>query len=212
MMTNVSHPDTRVHIELPLPLDVAGTLISAIGQLYPNTVIDQTTSSTKMTLVITEDDRNRQDIHLTDLEVEPAINVGDESHITSWDEVGPHMSTPDNLSAELGRIGSALLEHTDAENYVEVQVRNPAGERLLITAVKTEAQDPRKLHLAAQATVERLADALLEIQDRLSCNEGLDSIGEVVTAMSDTLSTIKACRQPPVDTAEQAPDPLDELA
>lgn len=124
---------TEVKIALPLPMDVASTLIQIIGTAYPNTQM-KTDSGRYLELVIDEDDRFKNKTSKKRiLAAKQFIEDEQNAQLTELRNGQPSVSTPEWIAQSVGFMVERLFEETpDAENYFQMDVRNriPAGSSL----------------------------------------------------------------------------------
>lgn len=157
-MTETPLNSTDVEIRLPLPLDLAGTLLNLIGAAYPKAQVRM--SGSHMTVAIDPADR------IPDGDLETYL----ESFTPSMLEPGvgetllqrDGVSAPEWLAHVLGEIAQAALDN--APNYIEAPLRLTAtsGE-MVMTVARSEGQTPHALRMAAEARVSQLEDKLKDL-------------------------------------------------
>lgn len=160
---------TSITIELPLPLDVSGQLLRAIGSIYPHAQI-QTNPARTHTLVVEIPDSDRFADIDGDLDAEttgdpafvPAAPITPDAEmlLTSVRDGSFGMSAPEFLMSVLAGLVSDVLDDPAALNYVEIPALRPDGTCVTVTACRSEAQTPHQLRLAAETRADRCAAAL----------------------------------------------------
>jgi len=160
-------PDpTEVKIGLPLPMDVAATLMNIIGTAYPNTQM-KTDSGRYLELVIDDDDRFKN--KTSKKRILAAKQCMEDEHaaeLTALRNGQPSISTPEWIAQSVGFMAERLFdENPDATNYFEMDVRNPdTGRKFVVTVAKSEWQLPSALHERAKAEIERLKARIAELE------------------------------------------------
>lgn len=150
------HSDTHVRIAGPLPLDVAGTLLTAIGTVYPTTRLAAAADGDAMHLLIADTDRPR----LPELaNVEPAV-------ITGIDPAGIRFSTGPEIGAILAQALDNVIEEHDAENYVEFSYESPRSRYTMVVA-RSGRQTPHALRVAAEERAEAAESRARALEEEL---------------------------------------------
>jgi hypothetical protein len=166
-------PDpTRIAIDLPLPLDVAGTLSALIGLAYPSAKID-TRGGRQLWFMVDGADRARMPgkkraAAVKEYAPEDPVEGGDVTHVdgTGW-SVAPHEDVALALADMVTRILDADGEA--GENYLEWQLsdRKDPSKQYVVYAARSKAQTPHALRTAAERALAQcqreLADARAEL-------------------------------------------------
>lgn len=140
--------DTEVRVRGPLPFDVAGTLVNAIGKLYPGALLGSS-NDPRDAIVIVIPDSERPGLPLPDGEV--ALDV------ISISPQGLQAMTPVELIAPLAAWVDQRFEETGAENYIEQTVSlRDARHRYVLNFRRVEGKTPHELRRAAEAEAEQL--------------------------------------------------------
>lgn len=160
----------EIRVALPLPLDIAGHLMNAVGALWSDATVDTTVGNA---LVFQIPDTNR----FLEREEQPVINPAEpipfntpEPVMHGWSENGVLVSQPE-LTETLLAICQAMFEATPAENYLEMTVKEPfntlTGERdeWKVILVKPNGKTPHELRLEAE---ERARDAEIALAALMS--------------------------------------------
>jgi hypothetical protein len=167
--------EVEVRIGLPLPMDVASTIVRAFAILWPDGHFDQkrSPSGSEMVAVISADDRMTR---ATKKKLAAAkVNSEDvslEGLLAAWDPDGSlGLTLPQVANERLADICVAMLSTADAPNYLETPVRTPDGHRYAVAACRSVGQTPHALRMkaekerdAALAEVERLRAELAEVR------------------------------------------------
>lgn len=165
--------EVEVRIGLPLPMDVATSIVRAFAVLWPEGHFDQKRSPSghEMVAVISDADRMTK---ATKKRIAAAkANSEDtslEGLLASWDPDGSlGLTLPQVANERLAEICVAMLSVADAPNYLETPVRTPDGQRYAVAACRSMGQTPHALRMkaekerdAALAEVERLRAELAE--------------------------------------------------
>lgn len=140
---------TEIRIKLPLPLDVAGALTTAIGTMWPDAKIRA--SDDLLLLVPNRKPKRTSQRTLRDI---LAANLSDdndpEAHLAGWDEHGPKITldNADEAWQQLAAWAFMVLTSSAAPNHVkqEVTAALPDGTRrtFAITCAWSPAQLPKE--------------------------------------------------------------------
>ena len=172
---------TPIDIGLPLPLEVAGTLMALVGAAYPDCVIDTTGArGNGLHIVIPAGSRTRK-VSKAEAKKTRALVEGEDGpsgnqfagFSTSADgKVAATLLSEDEVIHSLAAGALAILERHEAENYVEWTL-TADGRSLAVSACWSESQTPHQLRLAAEvradaaeARVAELEQALQQAKDR----------------------------------------------
>ena len=170
MTTETDEKRTKIRIGLPLPLDVAGTLLQLIGRAYPDCIIHQE-GHREMVLSISDAQRIDPDSIDTDgLPLQADEDLADAA-LTELGPQGVGMGWPEKLAAEFAGMAAGMLEaFPDAKNYLETQFTDrddPTKEYVLIVA-RSKGQTPHQLRQAAEARVAELEAENAQLRDMLA--------------------------------------------
>lgn len=153
---------TEVNVALPLPLDVASTLMRLIGAAYPSTMIDMTGKGGRYGLTLKIDPAERA-VDVTD-EQARAVVLDSQPELLSFDASSFSTSTPDELRLFLGELAHAIFTATDgAINYIEWEIRTPDDDTYVLTISKSKRQRPTALLEQANAEAALLRASLDEL-------------------------------------------------
>ncbi|KRE79970.1 hypothetical protein [Arthrobacter sp. Soil763] len=148
---------TKIKIHLPLPMDVAGTLMRIIGASYPEALMEG--NSGTMTFLIPEKARPRK--------VSAKAAKPDEAMELQSDllEIGPDgisISTPEHLAAAcLQVIETSFQQFPDAKNYLEQRCYNrETREGYVMTFQRMKGKSPAELREAAESKLQRVEAAI----------------------------------------------------
>jgi len=175
-----SDDPVQVRIQLPLPPDIAQTLIKIIGKTYPNTMIgsndrDDLREKHFLTLLIDQQDRHKSaKARKKYLEIKEFADgwIGDLSEL---DPNGVSLSPHQTLIAlwtRLARDSFNLFE--DETNYLETRVYDKEVRReYIFTLSKGRNRTPHELRMAAESRADALENELAELKEQLrQCREG----------------------------------------
>lgn len=156
-----------------MPLDIASSLYTAIGTMYPSAQIKTDGAGFgDMVIVIDSDDRRpRMSKRALAAAKTTTEDPDNEPDLVGWKDGAMVMSTPEELSLELGGLCAHLLAAADESvNYMEFQVRYD-GKPYVVAACRSVGQTPHALRRAAEkerdealAEVERLRAELEEVR------------------------------------------------
>lgn len=151
--------DVKIRIDLPLPMDVAGTLMKLVGLAYPDALMEGNGRS--MTFVLPEGTRPRK-VAKTKAKAETVLD-----ETTDLLEIGPDgisISTPEHLAAACLEIMKTSFEqYPDAKNYLEQKVYDRATHKhYAMTFQRVEGKSPAELRTQAE---DALAVALARIAE-----------------------------------------------
>ena len=157
-MTEQNTDTVEVRVDLPLPLDVAGTLMKVVGAAYPGTRVATNTAGMVFTIPL--------ESRVPDGDVDAYLE-GFEPDLLD-PEVGQTMLTHTGISAPewLANVvgGIAKIAIGEAPNYIEAPYRTADGiETYVLTVARSKGQTPHQLRIAAEERIERLEDKLKEM-------------------------------------------------
>lgn len=153
--------ETTVRIGLPLPLDVMGNIVSAIGQFYP-------TSQARMgydsfDVIINDTERvDDPEVLVAAKQVADEFTLDAAFEGMSGDEM--RMAVPEWFAKTLTRAAMQMFEDDpDAINSLEMVVNADTDEgvqQYVVSVAKSKGQTPLEMRLAAEA---ELAGVLIEL-------------------------------------------------
>lgn len=152
---------TRIQIALPLPMDVAGTVMRVIGMAYPEALMEGRDRS--MTFLIPEGARPRKG---TKAKAKPEKR---EELDTELLEVGPEgvsISTPEVLAAHALEIMKASFkEFPDAKNYLEQRCYDRETHKgYVMTFQRVEGKTAHELRQEAEAKLAKAEARIAELE------------------------------------------------
>lgn len=157
-MTEQNNDVAEVRIDLPLPLDVAGTLMKVVGAVYPGTRVATNTAGMVLTIPL--------ESRIPDGDVDAYLEGFEPEMLDP--EIGQTMLTRTGISAPewLANVvgGVAKIAIGEAPNYIEAPYRAADGiETYVLTVARSKGQTPHQLRLAAEERIERLEAKLKEM-------------------------------------------------
>lgn len=164
---------TPIDIGLPLPLEVAGTLMALVGAAYPDCVIDTTGArGNGLHIVIPAGSRTRK-VGKAEARKTRAVVEGEDGpsgnqfagFSTGADgKVAATLLSEDEVIHSLAAGALAILERHEAENYVEWTLTSD-GRSLAVSACWSESQTPHQLRLAAEARADAAEAELARLRE-----------------------------------------------
>ncbi|WP_233405585.1 hypothetical protein [Rhodococcus sp. Ni2] len=166
-MTEIDVNDTKIEVRLPLPLDVAASITSAFGCLWPNAVIEtKASNSGYLTMRIPHDDRCETKRAATKIRAAKTYLESEiEACVRGFHKDGSmRADATAYLGRTMGAAARAAFEDNEAAiNYIEMTVHDPETNRaFVIAAAKSAEQTPSALHKAALARIEVLEEQMTE--------------------------------------------------
>jgi hypothetical protein len=148
-MSAMSEEEQLVRIALPLPLDVAAGIMSAIGTRWPDSVVKSDAALPgREELVMAL----RGEVTEVDEETLGEISVKDGT-------LG--VSVPGWISKVFVGMFGELLSSQEAQNFVELRVLDDeTGEPYTVTVIRPKGKTPMDLLSEAQTRIGELEDAL----------------------------------------------------
>lgn len=153
----------KFSISLPLPMDVAGTLMRLIGTAYPNARISNSTDG--MDFEIPLSDRPRDIPEDFDVDsIDP-----DDSHLLSFGPEGLQISSPQDLtSLLLDVMKTSFAENPGAENYLETRCFDRENhEFYVMTFRRLHGKTPHEMRQKAEAERDALQAELNATKENL---------------------------------------------
>jgi hypothetical protein len=155
--------EETIRIALPLSMDVAGSLLKAIGVMWPGACMGTSDPHT-MTVVIPDAERRPKGsrkalVAAKDTSDGPEVD----SQITRFDGQTLTATVPEALQ-EMAGYAAIILRNTDgAINYVEQEMTDTAtGKQLVFSVAYSKGQTPHALRIKAEARVAELEALLAE--------------------------------------------------
>lgn len=168
-----------IRIELPLPFDIAATLLSVIGLTYPGAVIKdgsgQWRSENRLVLSIPETDRHRSPKKADKYaKVKAHLDANADAAITAVGPDGVSIGLPDYVSRLLVEMARAqFAQNPDALNYLETSVYDSQNHtRYVVICARSEQQTPHALRRQAEAERDALQAEVDRLRARLTSMGG----------------------------------------
>lgn len=155
---------TSIRVALPLPLDVAASLMRVLGELYPSATVEN--GQTELVFHIPDAERFREDTALDEDRSQgaaPAIRTtGDAEAVLQRIDNGTfHLSVPEYLGKLLGGLATRALDGADAPNYLAIRMVGGEGANGFdVIVCRPGRPSPHELRARAEERCARLADAL----------------------------------------------------
>lgn len=159
--------DVRIRIGLPLPMGVAGSLMEAIGAMYPGAMVDMrgggigSFAGGEMTIVIPA---NADPVDVSAEEFAALASETGGPNLTSFNSEGLGVSDAEEAVRTLFEHTSYLLSTSGADggpvdNYAELTLYNPDDptEQYVVSVARSKGQTAHQMHAAAK---ERIASAI----------------------------------------------------
>ncbi|MDJ0319778.1 hypothetical protein [Pseudarthrobacter sp. PS3-L1] len=143
----MSEEMTRIQIALPLPMDVAATVMSLIGTAYPDALMEG--KGHNMTFLIPDGSRPRK---VSKAKSKPQEATEPSTALLECGPDGISISTPEKLAAACLEIMKASFEQfPDAENYLEQRLWDrESGKGYVMHFQRLEGKSPAELREAAE--------------------------------------------------------------
>ncbi len=159
---------TKIEIGLPLPIDVASTLMSTISVVYPGAMIRTDGRDRTITMTIPNTGRRAT---IPKRKVKAALVTADENAEANLHNVGEvdgqlsvDLGLPEAMSLELAHIAAGMLSAEGTVNYLEAECRDGDGNRYVVCAARSQGQTPHALRLAAEKRAEMAEARLAEME------------------------------------------------
>lgn len=154
---NKTENKTRIQVNLPLPMDVAGTVMRVIGMAYPEALIEA--GGRSMTFLIPEGARPRKG---SKAKAKPEERGDVETELLELGPQGISISTPEALAAASLEIMRSLFEQfPDAKNYLEQRCYDRATNRgYVMTFHRVEGNTPHEMRQKAEDKLKRIEAAI----------------------------------------------------
>lgn len=152
---------TEVRIRGPLPLDVAGSLLNAVGTMYPGTRIASNAEGDALTLLIPDTDRPAAE----------GLDVGEALEVIRLDPTGLSAVTPPGIATAMAAMVDDLFaESPGAENYLEFTFAAPdhPHSTYVLICVKPGGETPHQLRLAADSELAAAEEEITRLKARIA--------------------------------------------
>ncbi|MGN7250074.1 hypothetical protein [Arthrobacter sp. SAFR-014] len=148
---------TRIQVNLPLPMDVAGTVMRVIGMAYPEALMEGRGRS--MTFLIPEGARPRKG---SKTKAKPEVRGDVEAELLEIGPQGISITTPEALAAaSLDIMRTSFEQFPDAKNYLEQRCYDRATNRgYVMTFQRAEGNTPHEMRKKAEDKLARIEGAL----------------------------------------------------
>lgn len=150
--------NVELHIALPLPIDITGTLIKIIGLTWPGTVIKDGGAG-QLVLGIPVNERHKNAKRAAQYaKVKKHLDALVDVDITELDTRGGSFGIPEYLAAQYTTMArEAFNSFPEAKNYLETVVTDrETSARYVFYAARSEGQTPHALREKAEADLERV--------------------------------------------------------
>lgn len=164
-----------VDVMLPLPLDIAGNIMRAMGALYPSSRVAGNVNGRMRFLI---DDADRRD---DDVEIPGPVRSGSEPE---GDLVGFHhhndeatvtVSLPETFGRTFAPMALQMLDDADAPNYLAIQMMSPEHGTFDVIVCRPGTVSPHDKRRAAEERAATLRGDLQQTLDRVTA---LTEIGD----------------------------------
>lgn len=153
---------TLIEVALPLPGDVASTLMKAVGSVWPNTTIKTDGDDRTLTFDITDEDRKNPKVEEALTEPDYQDDEDGRLLLSSVRDGSLGMTVPEWFTKTLVGVMHEIMEDTTAENYLEWTLTS--GDRsYAVVLCRTTDATPHSLRKAADERSERYAEKLKEL-------------------------------------------------
>lgn len=163
----------EVRIGLPLPADIAKTLIEVIGFTYPSTMIAKDPDSEyrprSLVLHIDQGDRHKSPKARKKYDKLRSLADGWVGDLTALGPDGVSMSPNEMLIAEWTFLARESFNmFPDADNYLETQVYDPeVNQSYVFTLRRRQGKTPHELRQEAEAQVAELETEVTQLKRQL---------------------------------------------
>lgn len=200
----MSDEDTATHVQIcgPVPLDVAGTLLTAIGRVSPGTRLAPVDHGDALNLVIPASDRP----------VDADLSEGLPVEVLRLDPSGLSLTTPRDIAVLLATVMEEAFAENEPENYLEftmeVSPTSASGRRYATAFAHSREQTPAQLRAAAERKLEEANARVAGLEAQVAAVRALewpvgqraaedyerrrrDAFDAAVQAMDDAVETIQ---------------------
>lgn len=175
--------DTHLRIRGPLPFDVAGSILPAIGALYPNTQMTQADGDDVLHLVIPARDRP----------VAEGLGEGIEPvEVVRIDPQGIKFATVEEVGEFLVTIMENALAAQAPENYLQWSYEVPRGRghaRYVLIVARSREQTPHELQQAAEARANAAEAKLAAVKAKVASHSRTKLASELRAILEDPGTT-----------------------
>jgi len=154
---------TKIQVSLPLPMDVAGTVMRVIGAAYPTALIEGNGRS--MTFLIPEKARPRK---VSKAKAKPDEILDPATDLLELGPQGISISTPEHLAAASLEIMQASFDQfPDAKNYLEQRCYDHKTHKAYVmTFQRVEGQTAHELRQEAERKLAIAEARIAELEAR----------------------------------------------
>ncbi|GAB3283626.1 hypothetical protein GCM10027449_26830 [Sinomonas notoginsengisoli] len=185
-----------IKVETPLPQSILMTLGNLIDAAWPESMLALNEDPWKKQVIFRIDTARRTEVAPQDAAALRQDPDEDDLQVTGLGPDGATVITPQEIAAAfVPAVKAAFEEFPDAENYLEMPLRDPEdGHRYLLTFCRSAEQTPHELRMAAEQNLERARedahrDAVQAVQGLLRRPRGprADTFQDGVRAALDAL-------------------------
>lgn len=122
---------THLSINLPLPIDVANNMVLAIAQLYPNSMLEKSSGTIKMSISDSDRFRGKAEIN----EAVEGLELHEADPLTgkiSYNNLSPDLISftgPEDIAKYCIPIVENAFNELNADNYLEYRFQNPVSQQ-----------------------------------------------------------------------------------
>ncbi|MEH0110527.1 hypothetical protein V6N00_12525 [Tersicoccus sp. MR15.9] len=166
----MSFEDAATHVQIrgPLPLDVAGTLLNAIGRVYPSTRVAPVDYGDALHLVIPRGDRP----------VDADLSEGLPVEVLRLDPSGLSLTTPREIAVMLATVMEDAFAENEPENYLEftmeVRPTSGRGRRYAMAFARSREQTPAQLRETAERKLEEANARIADLEAQVAAVRALE--------------------------------------
>lgn len=154
--------DRRICVMYPIPLDVSGNIIMALGTMYPDAVIRTDDPRSRDGLVIdlgTRKARSSKRRITAEMDTEES-----EATLTGLGDGMIQFATPKEATETLAVAANIMLTSHEATNYVEQEVHMEDGRSFVFHACWSKGQTPHELRIKAEKRAEKAEGLVAELE------------------------------------------------
>jgi hypothetical protein len=161
----MSEEEQLVRIALPLPLDVAAGIMSAIGTRWPDSVVKSDAAlpgREELVMALRGEVTEVDEETLGEISyAQAATPEAMKAYLTSVKDGTLGVSVPGWISKVFVGMFGELLSSQEAQNFVELRVLDDeTGEPYTVTVIRPKGKTPMDLLSEAQTRIGELEDAL----------------------------------------------------
>jgi hypothetical protein len=154
----------RIDVALPLPMEVAGTLMTLIGTAWPDARVDTNgRHGYGLSMLVDPRVKPKRVTKKAAAEIkaandpEGAEGATFDGFSSDGEGVTAHVGTPEEIALFIGGMVHDMLSQVEgATNYFEWQVHTESGDRYVLAAGRSKGQTPGALLAEAKAHVKAL--------------------------------------------------------